>query len=147
MPKITETPEQFFDITVLFLYDMMINIDHSVLKRDDILKMIEMFNKRGLKTKFMKHYLSLDSQLRIEYKRIKEIFYNPKGGSLTTININATAVNEGEELDEDFYETKDTVRQVINLIKKQKYKKPGKLVTDRTIDRIITHVLKEKNNG
>lgn len=145
--KITETPDTFFDIIIIFLYDMIININESVIDRKDLLEIVEMLKKKGLKTQFMNHYLSLDSQQRLEYKRIKEIFYNKKSKLVTIKIVNDSSLNEdnenNEELDENFYKLKDQVRQVINLIKRQKYKKPYKLINDYTIDKIITHVLKE----
>jgi len=146
MPKITETPEQFFDIVLLFLYDMIVNSENSVIKREDLLDMVEKLKKRGMKPQLMKHRLSLKSNLRIDYKRIKEIFYNPKSPAMI-VNINTTSVNENAE-NKDFYRLKDQVRQVIHLIKKQKYKSPGRIVSELQIDKIINHVLKEeKNNG
>jgi len=143
MPKINETPEQFFDIVIIFLYDMMINGDTSVLNREDITDMIDMFKKKGLKSRFMKHYMSSSSARRVEYRRIKEVFYNPESSMMTVNILPDDNINEGVEIDEEFYRLKDQVKQVINIMKKQKYKSPGRIVSNIQIDKIINHVLKE----
>ena len=64
--------------------------------------------------------------------------------SMMTVNILPDDnINEGVEIDEEFYRLKDQVKQVINIMKKQKYKSPGRIVSNIQIDKIINHVLKE----
>ena len=160
MAKIIETPEEFFDIVILFLFDMMKSKDYSQLKRKDIVKMLELFEKKGLKPVFMQHYMKLSNQRRVEYKRIKEVFFNPES-SMQTVNIIAkknktidetTVVTDvatkedviGTKKDTDFYRTKDFVRKTILLMKKMKYKNPHKIINDLQLDALITKVLKEE---
>jgi len=140
MGKIVETPETFFDIVIIFLYDMMVNIDMSVLKRDDIISLIDTMEKKGLKSKFMKHYMENNKGIRVDYKRIKEVFYNPKSDDNTIKLISNNNINESE-INNNFYKIKDQIRQVIHIMKKQKYKTPYKVITDMELDKIINYVL------
>jgi len=155
MAKLNNDPEQFFDIICVFLFDMIVNQDYTLLKREDIKDLLELFEKKGLKVPLKQHYMSLSNQRRVEYKRIKEAFFNPKS-PMHTINIiskedksideSNNELNDSDiesNVDLEFYRIKDLVRQVILNMKKAKYNKPGKIITDLHLDKIITKILKE----
>ena len=143
MGKIITSPDEFFDIIMVFLYDIMSNKDTTILKGEEREKIIDAIEKRGLRTILMQYYLYLDSGKRLKYKRIKDLFYkfNANEG---VIRILSGDINENDNTkSDDFYKTKDTIRKCINIMKKQKYNNPNRVVTDDMLDNIITHVLKE----
>jgi len=144
MGKILTSPDEFFDIIMIFLYDIMSNKDTTILKGEEREKIIDAIEKRGLRTILMQYYLYLDSEKRLKYKRIKDLFYKFNANE-SIIKILSGNVNEdiNSDIPDNFYKTKDTIRKCINIMKKQKYKNPNRVITDDMLDNIITHVLKE----
>jgi len=144
MGKIITSPDEFFDIIMVFLYDIMSNKDTTILKGEEREKIIDAIEKRGLRTILMQYYLYLDSEKRLKYKRIKDLFYKFNANE-SIIKILSGNVNEdiNSDIPDNFYKTKDTIRKCINIMKKQKYKNPNRVITDDMLDNIITHVLKE----
>jgi len=145
MGKIITSPDDFFDIIIVFLYDIISNKDTTILKGEEREKIIDAIEKRGLRTILMQYYLYLDSEKRLKYKRIKDLFYksNANEGVIRILSSNINE-NDGSIKFDDFYKTKDTIRKCINIMKKQKYNNPNRIITDDMLDNIITHVLKEK---
>ena len=144
MGKILTSPDEFFDIIMIFLYDIMSNKDTTILKGEEREKIIDAIEKRGLRTILMQYYLYLDSEKRLKYKRIKDLFYKFNANE-SIIKILSGNVYEdiNSDIPDNFYKTKDTIRKCINIMKKQKYKNPNRVITDDMLDNIITHVLKE----
>jgi len=147
MGKTTVRPNEFFDIIMVFLYDMMDNIDYTVLDDPEILDMIETFRLKGLKTNLMQYYLHLTAQQRIKYKLINDVFYSVLANN-SIINILPYRESVKEDVSDDFYDIKDSIKKCISLMKKQKYGNPNRVITDDVMDKIIEKVLKERKlNG
>lgn len=147
MGKATVRPNEFFDVIMVFLYDMIDNIDYTVLDDPEILDMIETFKLKGLKVNLMQYYLHLTAQQRMKYKFIKDIFYSVSANN-SIINILPYRENIKEDVNDNFYDIKDSIKKCISLMKKQKYGNPNRVITDDVMDKIIEKVLKEKElNG
>lgn len=149
MGKIIVSPDEFFSVIMVFLYDMIVNNEEILLQGKDIQGMIDKMIKKGMKSPLMQFYLNLNSEERLKYKRIKDSFYKKNAGE-TGIKIDSKKkINEDtNNLPENFYDLKDSIKRCITVMRKTKYKNPNRVITDDTMDKIIAHVLKEKEiNG
>jgi len=145
MGKIIVDPEEFFDIIMIFLFDIINNREEILLKNEDIVDILNIFERKGLKSPLMQYYLNLTSEQRVKYKRIRDSFYTQ---SVNESNIKITSNKDSiTEDNENFYDIKDSIKRCISLMKKEKYNNPNRVITDDLMDKIITHVLKEKING
>jgi len=145
MSKIISSPDEFLDIIMIFLYDIISNKETTlILKDDNKKKLIDTLELKGLKPILMQYYFYVDSEKRLKYKRIKDLFYKFKANE-SIIKILSNDINEEKEdkkEDENFYKMKDMLRKCVTLMKKQKYKNPNRVITDDMLDNIIVHVLK-----
>ena len=150
MGKINVNPDQFFDIIMIYLYDIIVHKDDFLTKDKNIIKFLEVFKKRGMKTQLMDYYLNCNSDRRIDYKRIKNVFFKENAGE-TNIRVDQKK-NLKEEVEEpvrperpdNFYELKDHLRKCITIMKKIKYKNPNRVITEEMLDNILNKVLINK---
>jgi len=146
MGKATVRPNEFFDVIMVFLYDIINNIEFTVFDEPAILDILKTFESKGLKTHLMQYYLHLTAEQRIKYKFIKDVFYATNANNSIINILPSRGIEENTSV--NFYDTKDSIRKCISLMKKQKYGNPNRIITDEVMDKIIEHVLKEKEpNG
>jgi len=74
MATINVTPKQFGDLTVSFLLDKILHPDEVVSDDENFNKFIDSVKGKGIKSALTQHYVKMDSQSRLDYKRIKDIF-------------------------------------------------------------------------
>ena len=86
MATINLTPKQFGDLTVSFLLDKILHPDEVVPGDKDFNKFINDIKGKGAKSALTQHYVRMDSQSRLDYKRIKDIF-DGSNDSVQTIKI------------------------------------------------------------
>jgi len=82
MAKINVTPDEFCDIVVSFLFDKMLHPDEIVPNNIEFNDLMESMRGKGLRSLFMNYYLSMDSNTRVKYKKIKNIF---DGSNMTSV--------------------------------------------------------------
>lgn len=76
MPRVTLSQEEFADFVILFLLDKMLNEDEVVTKNEAFNEIIDDMERKGLRTKFLAYFFDVDSNQRVDYKRIKKGFTN-----------------------------------------------------------------------
>ena len=96
MAKINVTPEEFGDVVISFLLDKILHPDDVIYNNKEFDKLVLRMGDKGMKTIFMKYYYGMDSNLRVKYKRIKDIFEGTKD-SMYTINITSKKGKEKKE--------------------------------------------------
>jgi hypothetical protein len=74
MAKINVDADGFADICVCFILDKLLNPDDVCFMNEDFNKYAEKLLRIGVKPLSLKYYLSLNSDYRVYYKRIKDIF-------------------------------------------------------------------------
>ena len=74
MATINLTPKQFGDLTVSFLLDKILHPDEVVSGDEEFDKFIDSIKSKGAKTALTQYYVQMDSQSRLNYKRIKDVF-------------------------------------------------------------------------
>ena len=74
MATVNLTPKQFGDLVVSFLLDKILHPEEVVPGDEDFDKFIESIKGKGAKSALTQHYVQMDSQSRLNYKRIKDIF-------------------------------------------------------------------------
>jgi hypothetical protein len=79
MAKINLSVSEFENIVITFLLYKMLNTDFIETTNEDFNDMVEIMEKKGLQPLFLRYYLNMDPQLRVEFKRIKNVFEGKKG--------------------------------------------------------------------
>lgn len=74
MATINLTPKQFGDFTVSFLLDKILHPDEVVPGDEDFDKFIDSIKSKGAKSALTQYYVQMDSQSRLNYKRVKDVF-------------------------------------------------------------------------
>lgn len=74
MTTLNLTPESFSDLTVSFLLDKLLHPDEVATKNPEFNKLAEKMKAAGLKPHLTKHYINMDAESRMNYKRIKDAF-------------------------------------------------------------------------
>ena len=90
MAKVKITPGEWGDFVMIFLLDAIVHpkiLDENPEFRD----MIDEFKTKGLKGDLLKYYLSLPSELRVKYKRLKPTMLADKGEDQSDIAIRRPA--------------------------------------------------------
>lgn len=144
MGKIIVDPSEFFDVIMVFFHDMLSTEKEIVMPEERIKNIIDILKKKGMGTRFNQYYLSLSSDQRVLYKRIRDSFFNYNAAE-SVIKIDPKFTNDGVVTEsDDFYKVKDAVRKCIIKMKKEKYGNPNRVITEEKLDKIIDSVLKEK---
>lgn len=74
MATINVTPKQFADLTVSFLLDKILHPDEVVADNEQFNEFAKAIKGKGMKSALTQYYIQMDSQSRLDYKRIKDIF-------------------------------------------------------------------------
>lgn len=72
MAKLDLTPEQFADYIVALMLDKIINMDDVISENKEFTELMEDFKGIGAKSKLMKVYLNMPSEIRMKYKWTRE---------------------------------------------------------------------------
>jgi len=72
MAKLDLTPEQFADYISALMFDKMINMDKLISNNKEFTELMEDFKGMGGKSKLMKMYLDMPSEMRMKYKWTKK---------------------------------------------------------------------------
>ena len=92
MATLNLTPDEFFDIAVIYLFDQFMNPEQ--VKNENAKEFITE-TRSFLKAKLIKYYLDSDTKNRFRYKRIKDSF-DGTGTTVNSIRIRPEK-DEGEE--------------------------------------------------
>jgi len=68
MAKLDLTPEQFGDYISALMLDKMINMDDVMSNNEEFTELMKDFKGMGGKSKLMKMYLDMPSEMRMKYK-------------------------------------------------------------------------------
>ena len=140
MSRIVIDREKFTYLVVSFLLDNLLHEDEMIIENEDWDLIMRKIKLGGLKPHLMQTYIKMDSERRVDYKRIKDVFYNDSSNQYT-IKIQGRS-----DLKEDTtykYKIKDLLREAIRLVEKEK-KKTGFTVNGEKVDRIIEHVINKQ---
>ena len=141
MATLNLTPEEFADISLLFLADKAINPDKVVTGNEKFNKFMDQ-NASQIKSKLLKYYLDADVERRKDYKFIKKVF---KAGdtksSMQQIRIGPTKVIKGMRKE------KSKVKELIKKITKKLLFKKEELEQEER--ELLVEILKleEVDNG
>jgi len=110
MSKLNLTPEQFANYIAALMLDKMINMDSVISKNKEFTELMEDFKGMGGKSRLMKMYLDMPSEMRMKYKWTKKTLTG-ESDSIHTIRI----IPESEE--EKDKEKEGLVAKAIRKIK------------------------------
>jgi len=74
MAKINITPDEFGDVVVAFLFDKLLHKEDVSPNNENFNKFIDNLDKRSGKSLLRDAFLSMDPDMRLKYKRIKDVF-------------------------------------------------------------------------
>jgi hypothetical protein len=140
MSKITIDRDEFVYLVMSFLLDNILHEDEMIIDNEDWKFIMEKIKLGGLKAHLMQAYVRMDTERRVDYKRIKKVFYE-ESKTQYVIGINGTP-----DLKEDTlykYKMKDMIREVVRLIMKEK-EKTGFTVSSEKVDRMVEEVVKKQ---
>lgn len=155
MSQIHVDPEEFADMVMYFLLE---SIREELLEDNPRYKeFINHLNKKGLKTQLINHFLHMDSNTRVKYKRIKDVF---DGGDAVRINIEKqkkTKTKDGvisktiktlkksiglkEEVEQEF--DRELCKRIFRKVKEVRFK-TSMPITEERLNKIIDYCIKEK---
>jgi len=74
MATLNLTPSEFADVSVMFLFDKILHPDEIVTSNEKFNKFADDIKGKGIKAPLTNYYMKSDSETRLNYKRIKDIF-------------------------------------------------------------------------
>ena len=86
MPKINVTPKEFADFSLIFLLNKILKPDEVVDGYEEFDEFGDTLTKKGMRSILLKYYLGLESNMRVKYKRIKDVFEGDDGSYIININ-------------------------------------------------------------
>jgi hypothetical protein len=86
MAKLNLTPSEFADFVAAFIFDKMVNPDEIIIENEDFTKLINRISSLGSKPHFMKYYLDMTADERLNYKRFKSTI-EPGATSKSVIDV------------------------------------------------------------
>ena len=109
MPKINVTSEEYGDLVIAFLLDKILNPDDVIPGNSEFDKIVLRMGDKGMKHIFLRYFLDMDSNLRVMYRRMKDVFTD----SNKIVNIKITPTKESEKEDS---EKPSLIRKVIKKL-------------------------------
>ena len=114
MSSITVEPEEFADIIIAYLFDMLRDED-KIPDNERIQKVMDIMKKTGLKTHLYQAFISMDTDTRVKYKRVKGAIHG-EGNSNTLIKVlNGDKERIVDSVEQDF--DRELCKQVFRKIK------------------------------
>lgn len=86
MAKVNVTPNEFADLVVIFLFDKFLHPNEIVSDNKLFNELIDNMRGKGMKPLLMNYYMDLDANMRVKYKRIKDVLDGTSSES-SVINI------------------------------------------------------------
>lgn len=142
MSSIIVDREEFAYLVISFLLDSLLHEDDMIIDNEDWNFIMKKIKLGGLKAHLMNTYIKMDSERRVDYKRIKKVFYEESG------SMNVVKIKGKSNLKEDTaykYKIKDLLREAVRLIDKEK-NRSGYTVSGEKVDKIIEHVINKQDN-
>jgi len=103
---------EFADIVIAFLYQKLVKGDKLIPENERFSAIIETLDKKGLRSHFMKYYLTLDGTTKIKFKRFIKPLKDGSGKSVIEIQ----KPDEKELEKETKRKKKGIVRKIFNKI-------------------------------
>jgi hypothetical protein len=69
--KVNLTPEEFSNFVASYLLDCLLHID-EINMSDDFREIVDVLDNKGMKSFLLMKYLKMDSNERLNYKRIRK---------------------------------------------------------------------------
>jgi len=111
MAKLDLTPEQFGDYIAALMLDKMINMDDVMSNNEEFTELMKDFKGMGGKSKLLKMYLEMPSEMRMKYKWTRKTLTGDSN-AIQTIRIMP------EEKKKEDPKKEGLIRKAIRKIKK-----------------------------
>ena len=94
--RLTLTVTEFVNVMACFLYDQVTHPEDSIPAKldQDWADLLEVFNRKGMKSPLLQYYLQNDPQIRIRYNLIKKVFTADKPDNVVYIEIRGQKLPE-----------------------------------------------------
>lgn len=111
MAKLDLTPEQFGDYISALMLDKMMNMDEVMTGNEEFTELMKAFKGMGGKSRLMKMYLDMPSEMRMKYKWTRKTLTG-ESNSIQTIRL----IPEEKKVKDP--EKEGLIRKAIRKIKK-----------------------------
>lgn len=135
MPSITVNTEEFADIVVAYLLEMLRD-ETKVPDNTRLKEVLNLMSQTGLKSSLYESFITMDMDTRTKYKVIKDAIHD-KGSSNILINV-GTVDSKSVEFD------RELCKQIFRTIKEVRFKQPSKILREDRIDKIIDYCIEQK---
>jgi hypothetical protein len=146
MSKITVTPDEFVDFVISFLLNKMIHKKEMLGDNERFNDIVERMERGGLKSHLLQAFLKFDSQQRMQFKRIKDVFEG-KDNVRNTIDIlpDRTSKEKAFRNKGDNSFLNEIIKRVIKEARSYRIR-TGCLISNDKMERLIDKVLTEEYN-
>jgi hypothetical protein len=138
MSTIKIHPDEFADVMMAYLYDMLRD-EENLPNNEDFKYLVDQLDKKGIRPLLYNHYLGMNSHTRIRYKMVKKALMGDGdiNSKIAITKGNTDYINE-EEFD------RDLCKHIFRTIKDYRFKHPSKVLTEERIDKIIDYCVTQK---
>lgn len=112
MSKINVDANEYADLVVAFLFDKILHSEEILSENERFNDVMEFMSRKGMKPILFKAYRDMDSQTRIKYKKIKNIF-DYTATTAAIINIMVTEKEEKETKKDKESIVKKIIKKII----------------------------------
>jgi hypothetical protein len=100
MAKVNLTPEEYGDFVAIFLLDAIVH-DDILAHNKEFRELMDNLKGKGAKPVLIQYFLSLPSELRTKYKRMKPTMLRDKGEDQSDIIIRRSKAKEKKEAEKE----------------------------------------------
>lgn len=93
MAKLVLTTSEFADFVAAFLFDTMLHPDELIVENEKFNDLMKKISKMGAKPYFMKYYLDMSADNRLNYKRFKPTL-EPGATTKSVVEVNPSDVKK-----------------------------------------------------
>jgi hypothetical protein len=84
MPKVNLSPDEFGDFVAIFLLDSLVNPE-VLINNDEYREFAGKLKAKGMKSALVKYYFNVPSDMRVKYKRIKDVLITGEDNGVINI--------------------------------------------------------------
>lgn len=139
MGTISLHPDEFADIAMAYLYDMLRD-EQNMPENEEFQELIGKMKNTGIKTYLYNYFISRHTDTRVKYKIVKKSLLGDGGAEGRII------VNKGttDHINEEYEFDRELCKQIFRKVKEVRFKHPSKVLTEERIDKIIDYCVEQK---
>jgi len=146
MPKVNLEPEEFGDFVAIFLLDSLVNPE-VLINNDNYRDFAGKLKAKGMKSALVKYYFEVPSEMRVKYKRLKDVLIT--GEDQGVINIMKKGKEIKKKREKEARRGEGVVKKVKRVVRKVTKKLTGKDIGESELTALVEQIIieLEEDNG